>query len=79
MIDLFNDFTGDKDLGKIRTIELENNKINLKCEDPHGFWTVHFERGQMPEDLKGWYTTFDLAEKAVMAYLQRKKRVLKTT
>ena len=60
-----------RDLGRHRTLALENgNKVHFKCHDPFGFWTVNFDKGQMPDALSGHYTSFEYAEKAVRAYLQ---------
>jgi hypothetical protein len=68
------DLDPSRDLGKIRTIELGNNKIHLKQKDPYGFWHVNFDKGQVPNKLKGAYTDFVMAERDVRAYLAEKGR-----
>jgi hypothetical protein len=69
------DFETSRDLGKIRTTDLGNNKIHVKQKDPYGFWFINFDKGQVPEKLKGAYTDFVMAERAVNAYLAEKGRV----
>lgn len=71
-----------KDSGRHRTLEVEGgNKIHFKCSDPYGFWAVNWDKGAMPDELQGNYTSFEEAEKAVRAYLQAKKKTaaLETT
>lgn len=54
--------------------DLGNNKLIAEPKDPHGFWWVHFAKGQVPEKLQGAYTTIHQLEKAVEGYLEEKKR-----
>ncbi len=69
------DHNSDKDLANIRVLDLDNgNKIRVTREDPFGFWYVSYEKGQIPEHLKGSYTSFDEAKKAINSYLTNKKR-----
>lgn len=69
------DFNENKDLLRVRSINLAGgNKINVKREDPFGFWTISWERGQLPDYLKGQYTSFEEARKAVEAYLAQKNK-----
>lgn len=69
----FNLDDSPKDLGRHRTLALENgNKVHFKCSDPFGFWTINMDKGKIPESLSGNYTTFDHAEKAMRAYLNSK-------
>jgi hypothetical protein len=63
----------DKDLPNVREIPFLNNKARLKREDPFGFVYISYERGQVPEELKGSYTSFDEARKALGTYLQNRK------
>lgn len=77
----FNLDEASKDLGRHRTLALEEkngvkNKIHFKQSDPYGFWTVNFDKGTMPEELTGQYTTYEYAEKSVRAYLNEKGRVV---
>lgn len=71
MLDLL-DHSGDKDLANVRILDLGNNKIKLSREDPYGFVKISYERGQLPESLKGQYTSFDEARKALKLYLEQK-------
>jgi hypothetical protein len=53
-----------------RTVELKNgNKLHFKRSDPYGFWTVNYDKGQLPAHLLGQYTSYDRAEAAVKTYL----------
>lgn len=63
------DHSGDKDLANVRVYDLGNNKIRMTRTDPYGFVEISYERGQIPEHLKGNYTSFEEARRAVDAYL----------
>lgn len=73
------DFIADtKDLLKVRTITLKSgNAINIRSEGPYGFWYISWERGQLPENLKGAYTSATEAENAVGTYLAEKGKEVK--
>lgn len=76
MNDLFDDIDEVKDYGRIRKLKLSNNELIFEQEDPYGFWSVHFAKGQVPNTLKTQkWTTYNLAEEAVMNYLKNKDRV----
>jgi len=60
---------------RIRTINLGNNKIYMKRKDPYGFVYINFDKGQIPEELKGSFTDFEMAKRAVSNYLEAKGRV----
>lgn len=64
----------DKDLSQNRCIELDNNKIWVRKQEPYGFWKINFDAGRMPEFLMGTYTTPDQAFKDVDRYLREKGR-----
>ena len=65
----------EKDLSNVRVIELNNgNKINIKRNDPYGFWTVHYEKGQIPKALMGNFTSYELARKQVMSHLGHNRK-----
>lgn len=56
-----------------RTLHLTNgNKVHVERQDPYGFWYVHYDKGPMPDQMTGAYTTYDQAEKAVVSYLKNK-------
>lgn len=59
---------------RLISIDLGNNKINMKRTDPYGFWTIGFDKGQVPEKLRGLYTSAEVARRAVTAYLDEKGR-----
>jgi hypothetical protein len=56
----------------IRSIPVGKNVLHAKRKDPYGFWTIHFERGSVPEELKGTYTSFSECWKKIECYLNRK-------
>lgn len=74
---MMQDFTaieGNKDLGSKRSLTLENgNTIHFERTDPYGFWYVHYDKGQMPEKLRGAYTSYDRARADVDSYLANLK------
>jgi hypothetical protein len=45
------------------------NKLNARRKDPFGFIYLNFDKGVLPEELKGAFTSFAEAEKAVRAYM----------
>lgn len=59
---------------RVRVIDLGNNKIYMKQTDPFGLIYVNFDKGQMPDKLKGAYTSFEYAKRAIDQYLSEKKR-----
>lgn len=64
----------DEAQDRVRTIDLGNNKIYLKQVDPFGLIYINFDKGQLPDWLKGAYTSFDLARRDVERYLNERKR-----
>lgn len=73
------DGTSTKDLSSDRVFNLDNNKLHIRKSDPYGFWTVSYERGQVPESIGGQYTSPMEAEKAVLTYLAAKGKEVKST
>jgi hypothetical protein len=45
------------------------NKLNFERRDPYGFWSIHYDKGQVPAALKGNYTTYEQAKAAADRYL----------
>lgn len=70
-MDIFSDsFDPKRDLPKERVIAVDNGvAFHITQEDPHGFWYVHREKGQIPAKLSGAYTTFQKAQAAVNLYI----------
>lgn len=62
--------------GRLRTIDIGNNTVSIICEDPYGFWRVKLTKGNLPEKLKGSYTSFDMALRDVNLWLKDKKEPL---
>lgn len=72
------EFDPNRDLSKQRTLTLEGgNAVNITSRDPYGFWYISWERGQLPETLRGAYTSFTEAERAVLVYLSQKGKEVK--
>ncbi len=71
------DFFGDKDLSTDRKFVLDKNVLHVRRTDPYGFWNCRYEKGDVPEELKGSFTSFDEAKRAVENYLQKNKKELK--
>lgn len=64
------DHIGEKDMANERTVLLDNgNKIHMKRYDPFGHIKINWDKGQMPQKLRGEFTSFDEARKAVSRYL----------
>lgn len=67
-------FDSERDISRQRSIDLENgNKINITQTDPFGFWTISYNKGQLPDHMRGQYTSYHQAELAVQQYLQTKR------
>lgn len=74
-MDIFSD--PERDLSSKREIVLDNgNKYHIQQDpaDPYGFWRVHMDKGQVPDHLKGAYTTYPLAKQAVELYVKNTQR-----
>jgi hypothetical protein len=64
----------DKDMPRVRNtgMNLENDFV-IKQGGPYGFWTVSREKGQVPDELSGLYTTPEYAKTAIKTHLEKKK------
>ena len=63
-----------RDLKRERKLEIAGEAaFVLKQYDPHGFWRIHREHGQVPAHLQGDYTTVKAATEAVEAYTRSQK------
>jgi hypothetical protein len=49
------------------------NKIRFRREDPFGFWYISLEKGNLPEPMKGSYTTLQYAENAANVWIHNKR------
>lgn len=58
----------------IRVMEVGKNKLYMKRIDPFGFVRINYERGELPKELDGQYTSFEEARKRIELYLQKKGR-----
>jgi hypothetical protein len=45
------------------------NKLHFERRDPYGFWSIHYDKGQVPAELKGNYTSYDQAAAAANRYI----------
>lgn len=60
-----------------RVLELEDGqKIHIKSTNPYGLWKINFNKGQLPDKLKGEYTSYEYALRDVTLYLNQKERKL---
>lgn len=41
--------------------------------DPYGFWTIKPDKGRVPSELSGTYTSAQLAGQVVKNYMDKKK------
>jgi hypothetical protein len=64
----------NKDMPRVRnTGFVPENDFVVKQGGPYGFWTISREKGQVPEELSGNYTTPDHAKTAIKTHLEKKK------
>jgi hypothetical protein len=61
-----------KDIPNVRLYPVGNNVLRATRTDPYGFVSVSYERGQVPEELKGSYTSFEEARKAIVKYIDNR-------
>jgi hypothetical protein len=57
----------------LRSVPVGKNILHAKRQDPYGFWTIHFERGEIPAELKGSFTSFGEAWKRIEIYLEKRQ------
>jgi len=67
------DFEPDENETARRYIETTNGvKFTTKTYDPYGLVRIHVDKGQVPSELSGQYTSPMEAEQAIEAYLRMK-------
>ena len=60
----------ERDLPNIRLMHFNNGQtIKLERKDPFGFIHVVWNKGAVPDELSGTWTTFDYARRAVEVYI----------
>ncbi len=64
----------NRDYSRVRTIEVEGNRINLTQTDPYGHWFISWDKGKLPERLSGAYTSYPLAREAILNHLENTGR-----
>lgn len=74
LTDILDEDLDKESSGKHRIIDLGNNKMHIKSEDPHGFWYITLAHGALPSDFAGAYTSFSLALAAANQYLTKKNK-----
>lgn len=57
---------------KVRFFEYEGKKFVLTVTDPYGMWYIKYERGEVPEELKGSYTSQKQAETHIVSYMNKR-------
>src|SRR5438552_3299397 len=64
---LYDDYDKLRDLSANRKLTLEDGSLLfIRRKDPFGFWVINYEKGVIPKEMQGSYTSFDVALKAVM-------------
>lgn len=77
-VDIY-DVDRERDLSKNRVVKLEDGtKVIIRMTDPYGYWSIHYEKGRIPEDLKGSFTDFNMAVQKVKTYFQSKGKAVDT-
>jgi len=60
------------------TIETEKNLVFVEKKGPHSFWYISFRRGAVPDNLKGSYTSKELALQKVYEWVRSKDQNIVT-
>lgn len=69
--DVFADPAKDKPKKQPLEVLTENDfRVAHKDEDPYGFFWISRERGQVPAELSGAFTSIEYARQAVLQYLK---------
>jgi hypothetical protein len=72
-VDQFNDegFSDpERDIPNVREVHLNNGRtFKMERKDPYGFVSIKWDFGNPPETLRGMYTSFDAASKALMLFI----------
>jgi hypothetical protein len=65
------DESGNKDYADKRTFTLPDGKVIHieKVKGPFGFWSIHYDHGEVPDVLKGRFTSPQEAQNQVMAHV----------
>jgi len=67
---MLDDFLGANDITSVREIPLDTgNTLYAKRTDPYGFIHFSLAKGNLPDWMKGNYTSWTEAQKAVQQYL----------
>jgi hypothetical protein len=69
-------YDAKRDLSPNREVILDNgNKyhVHQKVECPFGYWYIHMDKGQIPDELRGAFTSPTVAYAAINSYLQTSK------
>ncbi len=73
-LDFLDDFPDlEKDASNEWEIPLEKNKLRIVKKEPYSFWGFSYERGPIPKELEGVWTSPSDAKKAALYYLKSKK------
>lgn len=68
------ELVGPNDITSVREIALDNgNILYLRRTDPYGFFVFSLARGQLPDWIKGSYTSLSDAKKAAQQYLTERQ------
>lgn len=50
------------------TLDFNGVTVVIKSSNPHGFYKIGFPKGRVPENLKGFYTSYVRAEQDVKTH-----------
>lgn len=74
-VDVF-DLDTTKDLLRIRLVDIgKDQPVKIVAEDPYGFWSIYWHAGVTPEELRGKFTDYEYAKKALDQYLDKQARL----
>lgn len=60
----------------IKSPKMKSHIYIQKCEDGYSSYEVKVEKGKVPVDFTGWYTTPDFALRDVKKYLENKPKTV---
>lgn len=57
-----------------KEIAITNNSVFIRSSNPYGFYKISLQKGNLPEEYKGMYTSMKMAEEMAMKWINEKAK-----
>lgn len=54
--------------------DIDGDIVYIRSYNPHGFYRIHFDKGRLPMELSGNYTSKALAESEAKKYFAHRRK-----